>query len=301
MNKHIILSAPRHLGDYTALTNTLFNLHSAFPEHTYSVDLRGCGSFGDLFLNNPFLTQKQDNNSWGILLHYESGRVDESKGTHGCYTKGFHKMAERSMSVLYQDTIRFPMVKITADFYIDPTEYEQYDIPYKDYCLLNANAQVCADTKGYPYWQEVVDLCPDIQFLQMGGDWKDIPEPPLKGVVDLRGKTTVRQLILLASKAKYILSGPSGIVHIGSAFPDVKKVVLTGARDPATFYTYPNTVPVYTRCGSFGYKTGCISMHFGQSGAWTCNKYCTEGPRTYANCMCSIAPEQIVESMCMSV
>ena len=226
-------------------------------------------------------------------LFYEY-RPDPTEATYGNYMQGFNKTMERSLTALYKVPVHIPMDTLTAEFFIRPEEYEEYPIPYENYCLLNAYAMSSADVKGYPFYQDVVDMCPDIQFICFGGDYRDIKAFPIRGAVDLRGKTTTRQLVLLASKAKYILSGPSGIIHVGSAFPDVKKIVLIGAREPLGFWDYPNTVAISSTCGAFGGAHGCMHHHF-RSGQ--CDKYCIQEGLRYAQCMSSIAPETVAKEL----
>lgn len=294
MNKYRIhMYTYKHLGDYTALTNALYNAKQAYPEYEFCVDFRGYTQYSDLFLNNPLVSQRSDLPNWDMHVHYGT-RSEEIHGSNGNFLEGFHSIALKSFGYLHNYPCEYPMIKKTPDFYILPDEYDKYPIPYKDYCILNANCQTSSDVKGYPYWQEVVDMCPDIQFLQIGGDPRDITTK-IKNTVDLRGKTTVRQLLLLASRAKYILSGPSGIVHIGQAFPDVHKFVVIGARESENLWKYENTTVFGSSCESYGGCTGCMKRHFGPG---QCDKYCvSDTNQKFAQCMSNISPEQIAEEL----
>lgn len=295
MEKHtIVLSTWKHLGDYTTVTNVLYNLHRAHPEYEYVIDYNGHKNYRDLFQNNPFVSDTQHYPAWNLFTHY-GGRRHEAAGTYGGYSKGFHSTTLSALKSHLGDSADYPMLKTTPDFYIDPEEYERYTIPYDNYCILNANTQTCADVKAYPYYEQVVDLCKDIQFLQIGGEARDIAAPPIKGAIDLRGKTTVRQLILLASKAKYILSGPSGIVHIGAAFPQCKKIVIIGAREPVALWDYENTVALSSGCINWGNTCGCMNMHFGPG---RCAYYNTINGKLYPRCMCAISPDRVIAELC---
>lgn len=294
MNRTILLYTCKHLGDYAVLTNTVYNLKQAYPEHDYQIDYRGYIGYSDLFLNNPLVCTHGRYPEWKLYTNY-GGRHYESSGEWGAYANGFHRMAQISFTALYGEKKVHPMLKKTPDFYILPEEYENYKIPYENYCIVNNNYQTSADVKGYPYFQQVIDQCKDMQFLQIGGDHRDI-SATLHGAIDLRGKTTVRQLLLLASKAKCILSGPSGIIHLGAPFTNVKKIVIIGAREPTTLWQdYENTTILTSSCGQWGGSRGCMAMHFRSD---MCTKYIQKDGRQFPHCMAAIDPDRIVEELC---
>ena len=148
--------------------------------------------------------------------------------------------------------------------------------------------------KAYPYYQEIVDSRPDIKFIQIGGaEERDITSD-LTGVLDARGKTTVKELIGLVSHAKWVISPPSAVVHIASAFPNVKTIVLSGAREPVELTQYPNTTHLTSMCPDGWHRNkGCMKFFMRPVDSRTCIRAHMEKGRKYPQCMCDIKKEDV--------
>jgi hypothetical protein len=113
-------------------------------------------------------------------------------------------------------------------------------------------------------YQQVVDhFRGKIQFVQVGeiGHY----HPHLDGVIDLRGKTDLRQLVRLVYHAQGVLCGVTAMMHLAAAVetrPDHPRfrpaVVVAGGREPAHWEAYPNHQFIHTigalRCCEHG---GC--------------------------------------------
>ncbi len=99
------------------------------------------------------------------------------------------------------------------------------------------------DTARY---QEVVDHFRDrILFVQVGED--NHHHKPLKTVIDLRGKTDLRQLVRLVFHAQGVLCPVTLLMHLAAAV-ELKKapplnrpcVVVAGGREPVHWEAYPH-------------------------------------------------------------
>ena len=95
-------------------------------------------------------------------------------------------------------------------------------------------------------YQQVVDhFRGRIQFVQVGEDHHH--HPALDGVIDLRGRTTLRQLVRLMYHAQGAVSAVSLLMHLAAAV-EVKPgmphnrpcVVVAGGREPPHFTAYPH-------------------------------------------------------------
>jgi len=94
-------------------------------------------------------------------------------------------------------------------------------------------------------WQEVVDhFRGQVRFVQVGDNGHY--HPPLKGVLDLRGKTSLRELIRLVYYADGIVCPVTLHMHLAAAvpMPAGKKrlrpcIVIAGGREPAHWEQYP--------------------------------------------------------------
>jgi len=112
-------------------------------------------------------------------------------------------------------------------------------------------------------YQAVVDaLRSKVLFVQVGQE--EDHHPPLQGVLDLRGKTTLRELVLLMHHAQGVLCPVTAAMHLAAAVPvkeDAPKlrpcVVVAGGREPPHWECYPNhqfihTVGMLTCCETGG-------------------------------------------------
>lgn len=99
--------------------------------------------------------------------------------------------------------------------------------------------------RGGRYQQVVDHFAGRILFVQVGE--KHHHHPALRGVLDLRGKTNLRQLIRLMHHAQGVLCPVTLHMHLAAAVP-VRKgmpknrpcVVVAGGREPAQWEAYPH-------------------------------------------------------------
>lgn len=87
--------------------------------------------------------------------------------------------------------------------------------------------------------QGVVDRNPSIAWVQIGTQG----EQRLDGVIDLLGKTSLRDLFYLFSRARITLTVEGMVSHGAVAFGQPVVVVFSGMHDPQGL-CYPNTLPV---------------------------------------------------------
>jgi len=112
-------------------------------------------------------------------------------------------------------------------------------------------------------WQQVVDQFNGrLQFVQTGE--RGHYHPPLKNVIDLRGRTTLRELIRLVHHASGVLCPVTFLMHLVAAVPRPNDVpglrpciVVAGGREPVHWESYPghqylHTVGALPCCGHGG-------------------------------------------------
>jgi ADP-heptose:LPS heptosyltransferase len=88
-------------------------------------------------------------------------------------------------------------------------------------------------------FQQVVDALPDVRWLQPGAT----DEPLLANVGDLRGRTSLRELLFLVSRARFVLAPEGFYNHAAGAF-DVPSFVIGSGYAPRELALYPNTIVV---------------------------------------------------------
>ncbi len=94
-------------------------------------------------------------------------------------------------------------------------------------------------------YQQVVDHFRDrIQFVQIGAPGDH--HPALEGVIDLRGKTSIRELVRWMAHAQGVLCGITFAMHLAAAVPNTATrqfgrpcVVVAGGREPLHWFAYP--------------------------------------------------------------
>lgn len=269
-----------HLGDVVIMTAVFENLKKMFPDIEFGIGTREC--YMDVFENNPNISRFKPIEA-NYIFDCVYAPFSQRVASGGSCIKAFTRNAFSALNAtpVFEQT--------TAKFYLEETENK-----YGEYCLINANCQRCSETKGYPYYQEIVDSRPGIKFIQIGGaEERDITSD-LTGVIDLRGKTTVKELIALVSHAKWVISPPSAVVHIASAFPNVKVIVLSGAREPVELTEYPNTTHLTSFCvDGYHRNKGCMKFFMRPIDARTCSRAILEKGRKYPQCMCDIKKDDV--------
>lgn len=120
--------------------------------------------------------------------------------------------------------------------------------------IVGAGGKFDYTAKWWPgeRYQQVVDhFAGRILFVQVGEAHHH--HPPLRGVLDLRGKTKLRQLIRLMHHAQGVLCPVTLHMHLAAAVP-VRKgmpknrpcVVVAGGREPAQWEAYPHHQYLHT-------------------------------------------------------
>jgi hypothetical protein len=127
------------------------------------------------------------------------------------------------------------------------------------------------------YWQQVVDglNARGLKVIQCGAMAMDHHNPRLKGVIDLVGKTNMRQIIQLIAHAEGVVCHVSLPMHVAAAF-DKPCIVTAGRREQYWWESYDNFEDIKT----FGpaaapvkvphkylYPVGDLPCHMGH-GCW---------------------------------
>jgi hypothetical protein len=156
---------------------------------------------------------------------------------------------------------------------------------------------------GTAHYQEVVNrLRGRIDFVQVGA--RRAWHPPLEGVVDLVGGTSLRQLIHLVHHAEGVLCPITALMHLAAAVPAREDspfklrpcVVLAGGRENPHFIGYPMHRVMHT----VGMLPCCVSGGCGMNGfgAEQCPFPERAGEHeTVPRCMNLITPADVVAAI----
>jgi FkbM family methyltransferase len=242
------------LGDIVVLSAALRDLHLAYPgEFVTDVDT----TFPEVWENNPFVTRLGFDAHEINCNEVELDR-DGSLGIH--YTEAYLRLLNKKLGT---------GAKLTAtkgDIYISAREKSWYsdiwslcgrEIPF---WIVGAGGKFDIPIKWWDsgrYQAMVRHFAGEVQFVQTG--WWGDQHPRLEGAIDLRGKTSVRDLILLVYHAQGVLCGVTSLMHLAAAVPTIGKghrgaVIIAGAREPRSWEAYPGHFYLSThdlvRCGN---------------------------------------------------
>jgi len=226
------------------LTAAVRDLKLAHPGE-FQVDVRT--SADALWENNPHLTPLAEGDAgvWKLPVHYPL--VHQSNRLPYHFLHGYLQYLEEKLGV------RIPPTRFSGDVHLSheerrlPPPFCQEGVP-GDYWIVVAGGKYDFTAK---WWnpaacQRAVDaLSGRVRFVQCGeeGHW----HPRLRGVVDLVGRTTLRQFVRLVHHADGVLCPVTLAMHLAAAVPtrpgkppNRACVVVAGGREPPHWEAYPH-------------------------------------------------------------
>ena len=312
MSTKLILKSWLSVGDIVCLTAAVRELHRQHPGR-FLTDVRT--PFPVLWEHNPHLTRLADNDPEAELINLHYDRNDYVT-VHRSNQHPIHLIEGYCQDLA--DKLQLPPLRpreLRGDIYLSDQERGWMSIPHerfnvqKYWILCLGGGKKDFTTKWYipEYVQQIVDhFRGRIQFVQIGV--KDDPfhaHPDLDGVIDLRGKTDLRQLVRLVHSAVGILSGITAVMHLAAAVPTPNWqtrprpcVVVAGGREPRTWYGYGThrileTVGALPCCATGGCWTGrTVPLHDGKDG-----RLCERVLHGHPHCMWLIRPEAVIAAV----
>jgi ADP-heptose:LPS heptosyltransferase len=225
------------------LTAAVRDLHSAHPRE-FQTDVRT--SANDLWLHNPHLTQLQEGAAdvRQLDMHYPLVHQSNERPYH--FLHGYVQYLEQQLG------LRIPVTRFQGDVHLSPEE-KRLPVPGAElgvpehFWIIMAGGKYDFTAKWWnpESYQAVVDHFQGrIQFVQCGeqGHW----HPKLTGVIDLIGKTSLREFIRLMHHADGVVCPVTFAMHLAAAVetrPGRPRnrpcVVVAGGREPAHWEAYP--------------------------------------------------------------
>jgi hypothetical protein len=226
------------------LTAAVRDLHRVCPGQ-FITDVRT--GFPELWSHNPYLTPLDTLDPSVETVGCNTPLVSRS-GTVPChYLYAFIDYLNRRFGLQLQPTEFGGDIHLSPAERSAPTPFRELVGEHVPYWVVSAGGKHDLTIKWWAAerYQEVIDhFRGRIQFVQVGqiGDH----HPPLDGVMDLRGRTGLRQLILLIHNAEGILCGVTSLMHLGAAVPRPADrpglrpcVVIAGGREAPPWEAYP--------------------------------------------------------------
>ena len=165
----------------------------------------------------------------------------------------------------------------------------------RSYAKLFKNRMIilCNDTsEGFKKWdpkrwERVIKRCANYMFVQIGLN----SGKPIKGALNMLGKTTLTQAMSLVKYSKLVVTVDGLFNHVADAF-DIPKVILWGIFDPSNFGYYNNTINIWKKIKC----SPCTRLTYFP--IQKCIKRCTnkEVP-VYPQCMLAIEEAEVINAI----
>jgi len=240
----LILRTQLSPGDVLMLTAAVRDLHAAYPSR-FATDVRT--SAPALWRHNPYLTRLDETAADVEIVDAHYPLIQQSNTRPHHFIQGYVRFLEERLGVT------IPLTRFCGDIHLSEDE-KRLPCPTiehgleGDFWILMAGGKYDFTTKWWnpASYQAVVDqLRGRVRFVQCGeqNHW----HPPLDGVLDLRGRTTLRQFVLLMHHAAGVLCPITFAMHLAAAVPTRAGrsptrpcVVIAGGREPPHWESYPH-------------------------------------------------------------
>jgi ADP-heptose:LPS heptosyltransferase/SAM-dependent methyltransferase len=264
MARRLILSNQQSPGDIVMLTAAVRDLHLCHPGQ-FITDVRTpCPA---LWEHNPYLVPLDERAVDVDVVACQYPLIHRSNQEPVHFIEGF--------TAFLGDYLKVPLrtTAFKGDIHISDVEKswfsqveESVGMPVPFWLIVSGGKNdFTIKWWDWQRYQQVVDHFQGrILFVQVGEATH--AHPPLRGVLDLRGKTDLRQLIRLVYHAQGVVSPVSLLMHLAAAVemkPEYRlrnrpAVIIAGGREPVQWEAYPQHQFLHTgaalRCCDAG---GC--------------------------------------------
>jgi len=248
--KKLILESFLAPGDIVMLTAAVRDLHKCYPKQ-FATDMRT--SCPELWDNNPYLTPLSEKEPGVEKIKCSYPLINRSnQAPYHCLHGYMHFLNER-LGLCIQPTAFKGDIHLSRRekwWYSQVHEVTRKAIPF---WIVAAGGKYDISIKWWETqrYQQVIDhFRGKIQFVQVGQEGHH--HPRLQGVIDLRGQTTLRELVRLIYHSQGVLCPITSLMHLAAAV-ECKDgllsrpcVVVAGGREPAHWEAYPNHQYIHT-------------------------------------------------------
>lgn len=249
--RKLILKNFQSPGDIVTLTAAVRDLHRCHPEQ-FLTDVRT--PCPHLWENNPHITRLDEKDPDVEIIECRYPLIHQSNQRPRHFIEAFMDFLNQRLD------LRIAPSAFKGDIHISDREKRWYsqirenlgeDVPF---WIIVAGGKWDFTIKWWEHrrFQEVVDHFQNrILFVQVGE--RGHHHLPLRGVIDLRGKTDLRQLVRLVYHSQGVLCPVTLLMHLAAAV-EVKGgrpkhrpcVVVAGGREPPHWEAYPHHQFIHT-------------------------------------------------------
>lgn len=247
----LILVNNQSPGDITMLTAAVRDLHACYPGR-YLTDVRG--KCPDLWLNNPHITPLSEDDPDVKVIQCRYPLINHSNHWPYHFLHGFTHFLNRELKLAIRPRAIKGDIHLTEDERQKNSAVEEAIGTNMPFWVVSAGGKWDYTIKWWSterYQQVVNALRGRVLFVQIGNERHH--HPPLHGVLDLRGKTSLRDLVRLIYHSQGVLCPVTGPMHLAAAVPCQPGtprlrpcVVVAGGREPPHWVSYPSHQFIHT-------------------------------------------------------
>lgn len=284
-------------GDVLCMTAAIYSLHEKHPgKYTTAVET----SCNAIFEHNPHIVPATPD-AKAIDMHYPLINHCNQRAVH--VIQGYCDYLEETLGVRVPLLTNRPHIYLSKQERIWIDQVHQLTGRKQRFWLINAgrkNDYTCKFWGTENYQKVVNDLRGKVLFVQVGA--AEHHHPPLKNVLNLTGKTDMRQLIRLAYHADGGLGGVTFLQHLFAAL-EKPYVCIMGGREPVSWNSYQrqqllHTVGMLPCCQSGGcWKSRVEKLNDGSNQD---NSLCENpviGEETIPKCMSLISTKEVCDKI----
>lgn len=233
----LILENPLAPGDVLVSTCAIRDLHLAYPGE-YLTDIRCPSGCEQVFENSPYITKIKDDDPDVRRIKLEYSGIHKSGRSGKPFVEAHTEDLAVALGRPIPSTSLLPDIFLSQDEKLWPSPVLKEHGYSGKYWIINAGIKNDYTLKHYHRHQEVVDLLKDkVQFVQVGQ--MEHHHPALTGVLDMRGKTNLRELFRLSYHAEGAICAVSLQMVVMAAL-EKPCVVISGGREPVRWQMAPN-------------------------------------------------------------
>jgi ADP-heptose:LPS heptosyltransferase len=249
--KKLVLRNFQSPGDILMLTAAVRDLHVCYPGR-FLTDVRT--SCPDLWLHNPYLTPRRDDDPAVEVVDCHYPLIDRINDAPYHFLHGFVEHLNDVLGLEIRPT------QFRGDVHLSPEERQWFEAVEGQlgraprFWLFTSGGKFDYTIKWWSparYAEVIERFRGRLEFVQVGEAQHNHPAVP--GALDLRGQTSLRQLLRLMHHAEGAISGVSLLMHLAAAVetrPGMPQnrpcVVIAGGREPPHFTAYPHHQYLHT-------------------------------------------------------
>ena len=249
--RKLILKNHQSPGDILMLTAAVRDLHACYPGQ-FLTDVRTSAS--QLWDHNPFITPLDEHDPDVSVIDCHYPLIHKSNLAPYHFVHAFSHYLNEQLDLHIKPTRHHGDIHLTSrekSWISQVHEMTGEDTPF---WIVVSGGKYDYTVKWWECrrYQECIDhFAGRIQFVQVG-ELRHY-QPPLRGVIDLRGRTDTRQLVRLVYHSQGVLCGVTFLMHLAAAVEmkpggtrNRPAVIVAGGREPTQWEAYPHHQYLHT-------------------------------------------------------